>query len=267
MIKIDGVHLENDLGLRVLEDSAEPMLPSTRDNVLTIPTRHGAYVFNSYLEPRQFAISILIHPQSSLNDVQLIVRKIASLLLDSYGRPKKVKLVYDYETDKYYDVKFSGAIDVERIVRLGKLVIPLTAYDPWAYSTTDNTDVMWGSEEITFQADYLLSHTFVDAKIITSSQTVQASVNGYTVRPTFIISGKGNNVTFSANGKSFSLSNFTNSTWVLDGEKYTVTLNGVNGYAKKTSGWIELMPGLNDIQISGTNMNFTLTVGYKDKYM
>lgn len=140
MLSIDGVHIENDLGLYLLQDSDETALPQVRENSVTIPGRHGAYSFDSYLEPRQFFEYILIPTQATLNDVQKIVRKVSTLLLDQYGKPKEVKLVFDYEPDKFYKAKFSGFISINRIAKAGIFPIPFKAYDPFAYSESNAYD-------------------------------------------------------------------------------------------------------------------------------
>lgn len=265
MIILDGKTL-SEFNIIAGVGHVNPSTPSFRENTIEIPGMDGVYYVDVQNGVKKFRFPLATNevdrPQS-----QRILREFINFFHDAKGQKRLVKMSFDYEADKYYDVRLSKDIQPNREYAFWEFDLEVTAHDPWSYSATDNTDVMWGSLEITFEADYLLSHTFVDAIQITTAQTVQATVNGYTVRPTFIISGSGDGVTISCNGKSFSLSYFSVSDWVLDGEKYTVILNGANGYAEKTSGWIELLPGVNDISISGTNMNFTLTVGYKDKYM
>jgi predicted phage tail component-like protein len=134
MLSIDGVHLENDLGLHLLAGSDETMMPETRQDTLTIPDRHGAIVFDSYLEPRRLFPQILIPSQATLNDVQGIVRKVSSLLVDEYGKPKDVKVIYDYEPEKYYIARLTGYISIDRIAKAGIFLIPMYAYDPFAYA-------------------------------------------------------------------------------------------------------------------------------------
>ena len=87
MISIDGVHLEKDLGLHVLADSEETMIPQVRQDSIEIPGRHGEIVFDSYLESRRLFPTVLIPSQATLADVQRILRKVSSLLLDEYARP------------------------------------------------------------------------------------------------------------------------------------------------------------------------------------
>lgn len=265
MILLDGKKL-SEFNIIPGVGHVNPSTPSFSENTIEIPGMDGLYYIDVQNGVKKFRFPLATNEVDRIQS-QRILRAFINFFHDSKGQKRLVEMSFDYEADKFYYVRMSADIQPNREYAFWEFDLEVTAHDPWAYSATDNTDVLWGSEIITFQADYLLSHTFVDNKHITSAQTVQATVNGYTVRPTFLISGSGNDVTFSTNGKSFSLSNFSNSEWVLDGEKYTVVLNGANGYAEKTSGWIELIPGLNDIQISGTNMNFTLSVKYKDKYM
>lgn len=134
MLSIDGVHIEKDLGLHLLESSNEPILPNTVDQVVSIPGRHGAYSMKSYMAERTFFQEVLIPTQATLEDVQKIVRKITELVLDKYGNPKEVELRWDYEPEKWYKAKFSGYISINRIHHAGIFYLPFTAYDPYAYA-------------------------------------------------------------------------------------------------------------------------------------
>ena len=148
------------------------------------------------------------------------------------------------------------------------MTLGLTAFDPYAYSTVTADEVVWGSEVITFERYYLLGmggtgggHT------ITSPQTVPVHLTGEALRPVIEINGRANGLKISANGKSFSLPNFTNTQWEIDGESYVVKRNGVEDLSAMTGNFIELFNGDNDVSIAGTNMNFELTIKYRDKYV
>ncbi|RDW17051.1 hypothetical protein CWR48_15740 [Oceanobacillus arenosus] len=268
MLSIDGVHITNDLGLKLLPDSSEPMLPETRDSSIVIPGMHGQHSFQSYLGARVLTPSILIPTQAMYHEVQRIVRNVSKLILDDWGRPKEVELIYDYEPDMFYRAKYSGNIDVNRIYKLGMFPIPFVADKPWAIATVENHEINWGSDKITFKAPYSFRTVAINDELITSPKTLETYINGYALRPTIIISGSGNNVTFRANGKSFSLKNFSNSSFVINGENYTILKNGANGYGEKVGkNFLELLPGMNQVQITGDSMNFNLAIIVRDQYM
>lgn len=165
----------------------------------------------------------MIPTQATLNDVQAIVRNVSTLLLDQYGKPKTVKLVFDYEPDRYYMARFSGFISINRIAKAGLFPIPFKAYDPWAHSTVLADDVNWGSKVINFESSYTMEHTGSDGKkTITGPTTFNIYADGYAVKPIIEISGSATSLTVTNNGQSFTLPAFTNATWVIDCEKYTV---------------------------------------------
>ncbi|WP_121605301.1 distal tail protein Dit [Virgibacillus sp. Bac332] len=268
MLSIDGVHIENDLGLHLLQDSDETALPQVRDNTVTIPGRHGAYSFDSYLEPRQFFEYILIPTQATLNDVQKIVRKVSTLLLDQYGKPKEVKLVFDYEPDKFYKAKFSGFISINRIAKAGIFPIPFKAYDPYAYSNVFANDITWGSKVVTFQDNYLLGDKGTSTgEKITRSKVIEIYNYGYTVRPTFIIKGSANDLKVSTNGKAFTLKTFADKTYEIDGEKCTVKNGNLNAFSDMIGEFLEITPEDNMISIDGNNIDIELTIKYRFKHM
>lgn len=138
-IRLGGVR-DVDLGFRVLEASEEPLLPSTRDRTLSIPGRHGLYDFGAELDARPFTYKCAFvsdgtdYAQPSAAGLQQQLRRLARHLLDSYGRPKEMDLVREWEPDKTYRVRLSGLADLERVIygSVGLFTLPLIAYDPFA---------------------------------------------------------------------------------------------------------------------------------------
>ena len=229
---------------------------------------HGAHNFGSFIEPRQLTASIGIPNQATISDVQVIVRKIASMLLDQYGKPKEVTLKYDYEPDKHYKAKFSGSININRILDSGIFPIPFTAYDPYAYSNVFSDEITWGSEVITFESNYLLGHEGTAGMVdITSPQTINVTVAGYALKPIFEISGSADSLIVTNDGQSFSLPSFSNTDWVIDCERYTVTKNGVNAFGETGLREFWLHEGNNAVQISGSNINISIRIKFRDKWM
>ncbi|MEN2765839.1 phage tail domain-containing protein [Ornithinibacillus xuwenensis] len=267
MLSIDGVHIEKDLGLHLLESSNEPILPSTRDNVVSIPGKHGAYAFKAYMSEKTFFQEVLIPTQATLFDVQNIIRKITPLILDQYGNPKEVELKWDYDPDKYYRGVFSGYVSIDRIHRAGKFYLPFTAYDPYAYSVVYADEVTWGSEVLTFESSYELGHTGTDGitKIIAPT-TLNAFLDGYAVKPIFEISGSADNLTVTNGEQSFSLPSF-NGDWVIDCERYTVTKNGTNVFSEVSLREFWLNKGSNFIVIGGFNLDIKIRMKFRDRYL
>ena len=265
MIILDGKKL-SEFNIIAAKGHSNPSSANFSEDIIDIPDKMGVYYVKSQNGIKQFRFPLIALGDNN-TDLQRIMRTFNDFFHDDFMQKRLVKMAFEYEAQKYYDVRLSKAIDTGRIFGIGEFDLIVTSHDGYSNNVSINTDVVWGSLEITFESEYQLGHTFIKGEQITAPITLETTVDGYAIRPTFLINGSGDNVTFQANGKSFSLSNFSNSNWVLDGKKRTVTLNNANGYAEKTSGWIDLLPGQNDLQISGANMNFTLTVEHRDKYL
>src|SRR5690554_5951957 len=263
---IDDVLLQ-EIGIAVLLNSDEPALPALRNSIVNVPGRHGAYDFGAYLEPREFTLNC-VFPRQSYSDLKRHIREFNQLFIDEYGRPKTVKLRFGDEVDKYYNARLTGGIPVEWAAERGFISVKLTAFDPHAYSLVNANEVTWGSEVVTFEWTYLLGMDGTGTGFtVTSPQTIPIYVDGNALRPVIEINGSANNLTVSANGKSFKLPNFSDTHWTIDGENYVVLRNGENDFASLDGEFIELMSGDNDVVVSGNSLDFEITVKYRDKYL
>lgn len=136
---IDETYLP-DIGVEVLVGGAEPALPNTRDRSIIIPGRFGAYDLGAELDVRNFEINCGISGIHDHNLIAMKVREFARLFVDSYGRPKTVKLRFDSEPSRFYYVRYSGNLPVDKIAYTAKFTIPLTAYDPWCFAEMEFVD-------------------------------------------------------------------------------------------------------------------------------
>ncbi|TQR48519.1 phage tail domain-containing protein [Bacillus cereus] len=138
-LTIDGKRI-SELKLALLPGFQHPAAPPIRDHAVSIPGRPGAYYFGSEIEPMQFSLPLLVKPQENRLELSAAIRKMVAAFIDPYGRPKEVKLIYDYEPDKYYWVRYSGSMPIDRYFSMGKFELPLTAYDPHAYASPSAYD-------------------------------------------------------------------------------------------------------------------------------
>lgn len=264
---IDDVLLQDEFEADVLLNSEEPALPALRNLSVTVPGRHGAYDFGAYFEPREFTLNIVFKRQDYA-DLKRDIRKLNRMLIDEYSRPKTLKLRFGDEVDKYYNVRVTQAIPVERAAERGFITLGLTAFDPYAYSTVMADEVVWGSEIITFEYNYLLGMGGTGGGFkVTSPHTIPIYVDGESLRPIIEIDGSANGLTISANGKSFKLPNFSATEWIIDGENFVVKRNGAEDLSAMSGDFIELLHGDNNVTITGTAMNFDITIKYRDKYI
>ncbi|UUE91747.1 distal tail protein Dit [Bacillus cereus] len=267
-LTIDGKRI-SELKLALLPGFQHPAAPPIRDHAVSIPGRSGAYYFGSEIEPMQFSLPLLVKPQENRFELSAAIRKMVAAFIDPHGRPKEIKLIYDYEPDKYYLARYSGSMPIDRYISMGKFELPMIAYDPHAYSIVESTeDVLWG-DDIPFMSDIPLE---IGASQYTVTNPQSLNIDNFgsqVVRPIVEITGSATSLTLTVQGESFSLGTFTNSTFLIDAERYAVIKNGQNflfqlqGNLEK----LELMPGTNAINVGGSNLNINIAFKYRAKYV
>ena len=220
MIRIDNVSVQN-YGFRVLRDGTEPEAPQTRDRVVTIPGRDGAYDFGADLEPRVFPIALRLPMQTDYRTFKKKMRQLKRLIFTEYGKPKNVILEWDLNPGTFYIARYSGSLDGDRIWTSGNIELPMTAFNPTAYQTiaAANMDAEEPNpESVDWDASGLevTMHNYGD-KVIPLDLTITGVCSAPVIR----------NLT---TGESLVIDRILSATDVLaiDGKKGYVTLNGVN---------------------------------------
>jgi predicted phage tail component-like protein len=113
--------------------------PSTKDYTLEIAGRHGAWDFGADLERLEFALPVTAMRKDAAT-LQQTLRDLTAHLFDSNGRPKTMKLIFEEESDKYYNVRYSGSLPVDRLLGIGEFTLPLVAFDPFSYAPSTAYD-------------------------------------------------------------------------------------------------------------------------------
>lgn len=254
-MKLDGKDPAKEWGLIPTVGQSHPLTPDIRTNTIEIPGMEGVWDFGSEWGVRTFTI-----PFGKVNHdkytMQQQLRSFVAFLLDPFGRPREIKLTFDYEPDKYYMVKLNDRIDPERLFFTSEFEVSFVANKPqanfivpsneisWESDVPIMNDVLWGMGETEFQ---ILYPRIVNL-VYSGTKSIRA---GYRLR------GSGNNVTISANGKTMSFGNMNNDDYQVDGETYTIFKNGEDRL--NNTEFIELVHGSNQVKISGTNLNLTFT--------
>lgn len=255
----------DDFGYRALLDHYHEAIPEIRTNTMSIPGMPGQWNFGSEIGSKPFEIPIEALGLDSL-DLQRKQNDLVAFLMDEFGNPRPIKMIFDYEPDKFYTVEISGSFAPTlkaHIIRNNSL--PFIADDPYKYSNELSEDVVWGSETITFEYHYLLGHEGLGGAVkVTSPQTINLTVEGLAVQPIFEINGTANNLTISANGYGFTVPNFTNADWIIDFQKFVVYKNGQETMIEIRD--FVLMPGKNEVKITGSNINIDMRIKYRDKF-
>lgn len=264
MIVFDDKYKLRDFGFEIEEGHEYSAAPMIVNKTMKIPGRDSLWDFGSEVGERSFSFPIATN-ERDLSVLQQKINRLTSFLFDEFGKPREIKMILEYEKDKFYTVKVSESFSPHRIKPFAKFVLPLVASDGRKYSNYLSEEVKWGSDVITFEYNYLLGHEGLGGEVkITSPQEVNLTVEGLAVSPVFEFSGSANNLKFSANGYEFTVPNFTNTKWIIDFQKYVVFRDGQETMIEIRD--FVLMPGNNAVKITGSNINIDLRVKYRDKF-
>lgn len=266
MITLDGYKLEY-FGLSC-EKQTNPMTPNFANKTLSIPGRDGLYNFGSEIKERSLEFNLAAIDKDK-NFLQQKLRAFTSFLFDAYGKPREIKLIYNYEPDKYYMVKVSSEIDPDRVMRTGKFNLKFTAYNPYAYSVALADETTWGSEVITFESHYTFGHdgTVGTIHLDTDSEDLKYFVDGLSVKPIIEITGSATGLVLFTGEYQLEFQDFTDSDWVIDCEKYTVLKNGHNAFNEVNLREFILIPGMNRIGSYGDMIDLDIRFKVRDKYI
>lgn len=180
-----GSKTASELNIELLRSTQRRILPDTRDIVLTIPGRPGAYDFGGEFGPRLIELECVFLGAASSAELQTLARNLATHLIDIYGKPKTLKLVFDDEPDKYYTVRYSGSLPLEHLVVTGRFTLPLVAYDPFAYGAEQTLAFTITSSPTTMEITSSGSApTYPIFKIKNIGQT---AINGFSLRREVVV--------------------------------------------------------------------------------
>lgn len=265
MLILDG-RKDSEFGLKALIEHENPLNAEVTHKTLKVPGRDGLYYFGSERNEKPFVITFdIIDDSPTLRQYKL--NDFVAFLHDKYGEPRPIKAIFDYEPDKYYMIMINGRVTPTMMNGLSQFVIPFVAYDPNKYSVAYSDEITWGSEEITFLSHYLLGHPGSDrVKTITAPTTLNVYTDGMANKPVIEITGSATDLTLSANGYTINLATFVNTSWAINCENYTVIKDGISTFLTNLRDFV-LLPGNNQVTVSGSGLNCTIRIKVRDKYI
>ncbi|UQZ76855.1 hypothetical protein C2I17_21190 [Niallia circulans] len=263
--KLDNYTFQ-DFGLIEEFGHVHPSTPEFSDKTISIPGRPGLLSFGTEIGAKQFTFSLKVFVRDRF-ERQRRKNNFVAFLFDAYRQPRTFKLTLDYEPDKYYWAKVGGQITPEMLAVMDQFELTVVANDPTKYFLLDADEIRMGSHIPILSHVRPARHYFS----ITGNQTIKLINDGsLAVRPRISISGTATSLTVrnTRNGQSFSMNNITsNKPVIVEGERYLVTEGGVDTFSKLTGKFLDLLPGDNDIAISGSNLDLTISFKYKSQFM
>lgn len=268
-IYIDDVDIQT-LGVYIDDSFAMPMFNIDHINSISIPGRPGELYYNDKPGPIVFKI-----PLYSISDDELerqnVMRRFKKLLIDNDGKSKVVKLKNSQEPDIYYNVRLSSSNEMDKDMhQIGEFELELTCYEGFGMLVQEDS-LLWGDTVVPLSS---YNYTFADSETVssqsfTSNGAMTVDVKGYNTYPIIKVSGTGTNIRLYINGITAYISSITNQTVIIDCVEKSVFLNGAYNLDIITSmNWLDfyLKPGDNKLDVSGTNLNVTVDLDYKERF-
>lgn len=170
------------LGVELMPDFKEPVLPKTRNQSVRIPGRLGVHLFASDLDARLIVLDLVVIDATTPETLQSLTKTFSQLLLDQDGHPVDVALVFTKEPNYTYTVRYAGNMPLKRIIggSKGFFSLPLLAQDPFSYAAedtdTDNITAAYQTMAVVNAGDYRTPPTM---KI--TMEAGSGSVTGFTL--------------------------------------------------------------------------------------
>lgn len=255
------------LGIIMLRQSRRPMLASTVDSTADVAGMHGAYDFGAKLSPMQFGLECaMITP--NYKELQAAAERLAEFLLDASGRPRQFELIFDSKPSKKYVVRYSGSLDIERIMGLGRFTLPFTAFDPFSYQTDLSTDEFDWDSEILMDNERITFDYEPPIYSVTVPETVEVvNYGAFEVWPIIQVVGSFTSLSLTVNGRTLVyVEAVASGTVTIDCQRMQAKLGTTNKNNKVSGQFIKLQPGTNSVQIGGTGLNCSVSFVFRAKY-
>lgn len=263
VLTLDG-KTPRELGMRVLRNTQRPILSSTVDTVVTVPYMHGAYDFGAYMGPKQFELECAFVAKNSM-ELQQRVSALAAFLLGPDGRPRTMRVVFANDPVKFYSVRYTGDLQIDRIAGLGTFTLPFTAYDPFPYSVDSTSDLLTWDTDYTWDDDFAwddgYSFTFKGPGLVDVN-----NIGNQSAEPIIRITGSFNTLSLTVGDLVFKYSVPMTGTLELDFKRKTAKIGTQNVLQNTNAQFGKLPPGTSEIFVSGLGLNITMDIIFNFKY-
>lgn len=246
-LTFNGKHSFTDFGL-ITYSKNRPILAEPKIIIEDIQGIDGEYDFSDVNPDNRTKYKSKVHEiEFTVKESNLVsLREKAHQIAEWLACGEK-QLVYDDEPTVFYLGKVINKLDLENQIRTVKRFTVQFRCKPYAYLIDQSTT----------------------NKTITGNTTITVNNAGTYVKPLIKVNGSCDNITFAVNGKTF----FYNSPVIpsqvldIDCEKMEVLKGSFNITQNSTGDFLELINGTNTIQVTGTNLNCTVSVIFRPRFL
>lgn len=261
-------HFLEDLipGYRTLSVSGREVI-STDINSFKVNIQPGKWVSTTTLPERVLRVRFQLRSDSPYNLMRLWVKLNKALSSSDFHGVQSQNVPIWFNDDPevvYYGMKYEMDLPPEGVLFLTS-TFSIFCSDPTKYSKSMANDVRWGSKVIEFRAPYLLGDrgSGADSLMINSNTDLPTFIDGEPVRPEITLSGEAKDLILSCNGQAIRVGTFSGSV-KIDTSLMVIYRNGVEGIPDMDDFWLNPNSSL---RITGSSMNFTITLDYRRAYI
>lgn len=264
-LTFDDSYTLSSFGMKNMEGNEKQLLGDISSKTQNIPGVRGLYDFGDEVGAFKEKFPILVLANDPL-DRSYRLREFTNFILDDYGYPRLMKIQKSSEPDVYYWGKVTTPSIPKLYSNAGSFTLEVICLEGIKHGSTSANDILWGSTKVRFNAGYTLGNTGTGANgiTITSNQSIDSYVDGKAVKPSIKLVGSGTNVKITCAGKSITVGTFSSQTVTIDTEMFVAYFGGVERLIDMDDFYI--VPN-SKINVTGTNMNFVLTIDYQNVYM
>ncbi|MGM0239863.1 distal tail protein Dit [Enterococcus sp. AZ103] len=250
-INFNGKFLEDMIpGYRTLNVQGRELFGS-EENYVQLGIRDGQSHIYSRFPEREIVVQYYLKADSNESFRDTFNRLNMALFTE-----KEVEFWFNDEPEMFFIGKKTKVEDVDPGVNWAISSFTLKCGDPYKYTKSDATSVVWGSNSITFQANYLMGNTgsgavnlrikfeggafwgsdlitfqhqgylMGDKGIAAQPYEIYPTVEGLKVKPTITIIGTGRGVKIRTRNDTVDLGDFDYSTIIINTKNFHITKNG-----------------------------------------
>ena len=231
----------------VCKSIKRPLLPAVKTKRLEIPGISGVYDFESSEYSMRSVTMKIAYIGTDYSELRTRARSIAAWLSNSSW----CKLIINDEPDKYYLAKVTSEIDLESLWMSGSADISFDC-QPFAYYISEmiHTFTVTGARTYSFTNP---GNKVVNYKSPEGSKSMIGMIGTFT------------SLTLSMNGKTLNYIDPLTTMLVIDNIEMAATVGSINHFNSLTGDietFIPINPGSNTLSISGSNLNFEMSIVY-----
>jgi len=268
MITMDDKYRFEDFGLYVEEGHDHPATPVFEQKTMHIPGMEGLWDFGTEIKEKPFSFPLATHSRDRM-DLQRRLNDFVAFLFDPFGKPREIKIVYDYEPDKFYTVKVSGQFSPERVRPFSRFVLPLVANDPMKYATANEydpvEDIYYGEVTEDDFYDNPQSFDWIYFKHYSGINNYSPLNTDFNIEISGTVTNP--NVTNLVNDKRLTLPSITNGKLVIDGKRFVVIKDGQDILEGSNYNFFFIQPGEVGFLFEGENPDAKVTYKWLHKFM